>query len=138
MANDDLDRRLRLEAALGSRPGLARELLDDPAGTLREFGAEEADLACPDSAHEALDRAAPAAAELTQLGEEASLTEALEKVPGIVSPVLGEDFEAEKVPFGMRFSERGDLIPKKLGLTAKGTVECSFRMKCVADAGVDF
>jgi hypothetical protein len=133
-AKDDISRRLRLDYALETRPDLARQLLDDPAGVLRELGADESDLACTDDAHAALARAEPAADELTRLGGETSLTESLGRLAGVLGPSLGEDFVVDKVPFGMRFAERLRTRPGTgLDITGTGTVECTVALKCSPD-----
>jgi hypothetical protein len=127
----DHDDRLRLDYALRHDERLAGRLLDDPDGVLGDLGVGAEALECPEQAHAARERAEKPAAELTRLGEDAPLTDALKQARPVLEPALGDDFLVERVPFGLRFAERVGSVG--LDLTGTGTVECTFGLKCSPD-----
>ena len=71
-------------------PEELRALLQDPHGWLARHQLGEADVACPDDAHAALDRAEGVAAKANELAE-MPLLEALPRLHELAAQVWGED-----------------------------------------------
>jgi hypothetical protein len=111
---------------------LGRELLDNPAKFVKDYGLTYDSMKCPKEAHDALNRGKAFAAEIEAAKLDPSET-SIAQVKKAAAKHFGRDFNAALVPFGMRFSERLKL-GSGLDFTATGSGSVTF---LDSDADVD-
>lgn len=84
---------------------LGRELLENPAKFVKDYGLTWETISCPREAHDALNRGKVFAAEVE--AEKLEPTAAsIGRVKKLAAKHFGSDFDVALVPFGLKFTER--------------------------------
>ena len=130
-SKDRLKAHLLLDFILRHHPGLLKELMVKPRSVLERLGVDEEALRCPEEAHEAYERGKKIAKRAEALRDRQPMND-IPRIAEIARKNLGNDYEIDKVPFGLRFRER---IPdtEKMDWTATATFECVFGPGCHGD-----
>lgn len=118
---DQLKDNLIVDYLLQHDPGLVEKLLDNPKGVLERLKIDEAALKCTDEAHKAFERGESFSNEIKTLGD-ISLVDALPEAKKIAHRIFGQNIVVEKIPFGLRFSERIRDISVDWTATGSGTI----------------
>lgn len=118
MTSDDRsDVRLWAEHILGNSPELTKKLVESPREVLDSLGVDESAIKGPEAVHEMVKRANTFEERVRAIDED-SIVDILPKVADCAVQAFGPDYQVEKVPFGIRFSER---VPLRQPPDATGT-----------------
>ena len=101
----DKDHKFSWPAVLYETDSLASDFLADPKRFAERLGIQLADLSCPEEVHAAWKRGEAFAYEAQSVGIEPT-EESIERLRDIAIRHFGPDFEADFIPFGLRFRER--------------------------------
>src|SRR4051812_5290763 len=91
--------------ALLENPEALRALLTDPKKWLKRHRLTEADIACPDEAHDGLAKAEKVAKKANELAK-LPLVDALPRLHELAETVWGDDVVVERIPFGVTVAQR--------------------------------